>query len=140
MTDVLTEVKIVLSVAGGFITSVLGGCDTLLAVLLGFIVVDYLSGVAVALKQGKLSSRVGFLGILKKAMILSVVFVAHLLDVATGFDAIRSMTVMFYISNEGISLVENMARLDVKIPRKIRNILEQLEDENEDTEDTQSDN
>lgn len=141
MTELITNIKLLIAVIAGGIAAALGGCDTLLMVLLGFMAVDYLSGVILAIKQGKLNSRVGFMGILKKALILAVVFLAHLLDEVTGLGAIRSMTVMFYISNEGISVVENLCKLGVKIPQKFKEILEQLEEEkNENTEDSESDN
>ena len=141
MAELIDYIKIALSVIGGVIVSALGGCDTLLLVLLGFMCVDYVSGVVLAIKRGELNSRTGFFGLLKKAMILLVVFMAHLLDVVMGFDYIRAMTIMFYISNEGISIVENLGKIGVKIPQKIKNVLEQLEDENNDnSENTKSDN
>ncbi len=127
MTDVLMNIKIFLSVIGGVIMAALGGCDKLLLILACFVVVDYISGVVLAIKQGKLNSKTGFLGLLKKAMIFLVVIIAHLLDELTGLGAIRSMTVFFYISNEGISIFENLGKLEVKIPQKIKEVLEQLE-------------
>ena len=123
----MINIKIMLSVLGGMVVSALGGCDTLLTVLAAFVAFDYVSGVVLAIKLGKLNSRVGFMGIMKKAMIFLVVIVAHLLDQLTGLDAIRSITVLFYISNEGISIVENLGKLDVKIPKKIKDVLEQLD-------------
>lgn len=141
MTEILVNVKIYLAVIGGLIMAALGGCDKLLLILACFVVVDYISGVVLAIKQGKLNSRTGFIGLLKKAMIFLVVIIAHLLDELTGIDAIRSMTVFFYISNEGISIVENLGKLDVKIPQKLKDVLEQLEDKQDDNkEDTESDN
>ena len=141
MQDIMMNVKVVLSVLGGVIASALGGCDMLLIVLSAFVAFDYISGVVLAVKLGKLNSRVGFMGIMKKAMIFFVVIIAHLLDQLTGLNAIRSITVLFYISNEGISILENLGKLDVKIPKKIKDVLEQLEDKDDDnTEDTESDN
>ena len=141
MTEIFTYLKLWLCVMGGLIMKALGGCDTLLVVLLGFIAVDYTSGVVLAIRNRKLNSRVGFYGLLKKAMILLVVFLAHLLDAVTGFDAVRSMAVMFYISNEGISILENLGKLGVAYPQKLKDILEQLEDEkNDNSENTKSDN
>ena len=127
MHNIMINIKIMLSVLGGMVVSALGGCDTLLTVLAAFVAFDYVSGVVLAIKLGKLNSRVGFMGIMKKAMIFLVVIVAHLLDQLTGLDAIRSITVLFYISNEGISIVENLGKLDVKIPKKIQDVLEQLD-------------
>ena len=122
MAEMIDYIKIVLSIVGGIIASALGGCDTLLLVLLGFMCVDYVSGIVLAIKQGKLNSRTGFFGVLKKAMMLLVVFMAHLLDVVMGFDYIRAMAIMFYISNEGISIVENLGKIGVKIPQKLKDI------------------
>lgn len=140
MTDIMINVKIFLSVIGGTIMAALGGCDKLLLILACFVVADYISGVVLAIKQGKLNSKTGFMGLLKKAMIFLVVVIAHLLDELTGIGAIRSMTVFFYISNEGISIFENLGKLEVKIPQKIKDVLEQLEDKYDNSEDTKSDN
>ena len=140
MTDLLMYLKLIFSVMGGTIMSALGGFDALLTVLIWFVVVDYISGVVLAIKQAKLNSRVGFIGLLKKAIIFCVIIIAHLLDNLTGFGAIRSMAVLFYISNEGISILENLGKLDVAYPQKLKDILEQLEDKNEDTKNTKSDN
>ena len=136
----MSKIQLSLSVLGGIIMASLGGCDTLLMVLIGFVAVDYISGVVLAIKNRRVNSRVGFVGLAKKAMIFLVVFLAHLLDEVTGIGAIRSMAVMFYISNEGISILENLGKLEVKYPQKLKDILEQLEDKNEHTENTQSDN
>ena len=136
----MNKVQLMLSVLGGAVLGALGECDMLLKVLVGFVAVDYISGVVLAIKNRKLNSRVGFIGLCKKAMIFLVVFLAHLLDNVTGIGAIRSMAVMFYISNEGISILENLGKLDIKYPAKLKEVLEQLEDKNEYSKDTQSDN
>lgn len=140
MEFAMNKIQLILSVLGGAIMAALGGCDTLLMVLVGFVVVDYISGILLAIKNGTLNSKKGFWGLAKKFMIFLVVFLAHLLDQVTGIEAIRSMTVMFYISNEGISILENLGNLDVKIPKKIKDVLEQLEDKDEHKKDTESDN
>lgn len=140
MTDLIMYFKLIFSVMGGALISALGGFDTLLTVLIWFVIVDYISGVVLAIKQGKLNSRVGFIGLMKKAIIFCVIIIAHLLDNLTGFGAIRSMAVFFYISNEGISILENLGKLNIAYPQKLKDLLEQLEDKNEDTKDTESDN
>lgn len=127
MNGILTYFKIALSVTGGIIMSALGGCDTLITVLAVFVAFDYVSGVVLAVKQGRLNSKTGFMGLLKKAMVFLVVITAHLLDRLTGIGAIRSMAVLFYISNEGISILENLGKIGVPYPRKLKDILEQLE-------------
>lgn len=141
MIDVtMNKIQLILSVIGGAIMAALGGCDTLLMVLVGFVAVDYISGVVLAIKNGNLNSKKGFMGLAKKFMIFLVIFLAHLLDQVTGVGAIRSMAALFYISNEGISILENLGNLDIKYPQKLKDILEQLEDKNEHTEDTESNN
>lgn len=141
MEIIMNKIQLILSVAGGAVIAALGGCDTLLMVLIGFICVDYILGVVLAIKNGNLNSKKGFLGLLKKAIILLVVFLAQLLDNATGIGALRSMTVLFYISNEGISILENLGNIGIKYPQKLKDVLEQLEDHhNDNNEDTESDN
>lgn len=141
MIDVtMNKIQLILSVIGGAIMAALEGCDTLLMVLVGFVAVDYISGILLAIKNGNLNSKKGFMGLAKKFMIFLVIFLAHLLDQVTGVGAIRSMAALFYISNEGISILENLGNLDIKYPQKLKDILEQLEDKNEHTEDTESNN
>lgn len=142
MLDItMNKLQLILSVVGGVIMAALGGCDMLLEVLIWFVVVDYISGVVLAIKQGKLNSMKGFIGLAKKAIIFLVIIIAHLLDELTGIGAIRSMAVLFYISNEGISILENLGKLEIPYPQKLREILEQLEDKHDEhTEDTESDN
>ena len=141
MSDIMLNIKFCLSVVGGVIMSALGGCDMLLTVLIAFCVADYISGILLAIKNKKLNSHKGTWGLAKKALIFLVVFLAHMLDKVTGFGAIRSMVVMFYISNEGISILENLGKLEVSYPQKIKDVLEQLEDKHDgNKEDTKSDN
>ena len=140
MEITMEKIQLILSVIGGSIMASLGGCDTLLMVLIGFVAVDYISGILLAIKNGTLNSKKGFLGLAKKGVIFLVVFLAQLLDNATGLGAIRSMTVLFYISNEGISVLENLGKLDIKYPQKLKDILEQLEDKDEHKDDNESDN
>ena len=113
-----------------------------LKALICFVCVDYLTGTVRAIKERKLNSRTGFIGLLKKALIFTVVLLAHVLDEVTGVGALRSMAVMFYISNEGISILENLSKIGVPFPSKIKEVLEQIkkDDEDENTEDTKSDN
>ena len=102
------------SLVAGFL---FGGWSPLLSVLLAFIVIDYISGVAAAAQEGKLSSRVGGWGIARKVMIMAIVAVAHLVDTALG-DAhlFRDAAIFFYLSNELLSLLENAGRLGAPIP------------------------
>lgn len=142
MTEFITAIKFYIAIIGGAIAGLFGGCDMILKALICFVCVDYLTGTVRAIKERKLNSRTGFIGLLKKALIFSVVLLAHVLDEVTGVGALRSMAVMFYISNEGISIIENLSKLGVPFPPKIKEVLEQIkkDDEDETTEDTESDN
>jgi toxin secretion/phage lysis holin len=112
----------------------LGGWDPLLKVLVSFVVIDYLTGVINAICKKKLSSEVGFFGLLKKVVIFFLVFVAVQLDTATGSEVFRTLTILFYISNEGISILENTSALGVPYPQQLKDILEQLRKKSEDPE------
>lgn len=141
MEYITVKTQFILSSIFGVIFSGLGGHDSLLQILIGFVVIDYLSGVAVGIKNKNLSSRAGFYGIIKKIFIFSVIYMAHLADMATGTETIRNVAVLFYISNEGISILENLGEIGVKYPQKIKDILVQIGvDKNENNTDTKQDN
>lgn len=116
------------AILGGIVASLLGGFDDILVLLLSLIVTDYLTGLLVAIKQKKLSSEVGMLGIVKKVIILILIFVGYRLDVALHTSFMRNMVVFFFVSNEGISLLENTAHLGVPYPPKLKSILAQLKE------------
>ena len=127
MTEFITTIKLYIAIIGGAIAGLFGGCDMILKALICFVCVDYLTGTVRAIKERKLNSRTGFIGLLKKALIFTVVLLAHVLDEVTGVGALRSMAVMFYISNEGISIIENLSKTGVPFPLKIKEVLEQLD-------------
>ncbi len=113
---------------GGWLGYALGGYDGFLYALIGFIAVDYCTGVMCAILDKKLSSIIGFRGIFKKVMILAMVGIAHAIDrniIGTG-ESIRMAIILFYLSNEGVSLLENAARIGLPIPEKLKEILAQL--------------
>lgn len=120
---------------GTVIVSYLGGWDMLLYILLSCISIDYLSGVIVAIVEKKLSSAVGFKGIAKKVFILVLVGLATLVGQALSVDEIRLLTILFYIANEGISILENAGKLDVPYPQKLKDILAQLKKDNDASKD-----
>ena len=125
-----TKVQIAITAIGGWLGYFLGGMDGLLIALLVFAVLDYVTGIMCAIADKKLSSAVGFRGICRKVLIFALVGVGHVLDthvVGTG-SALRSAVICFYLSNEGISLLENAAHLGLPIPEKLKAILEQLHD------------
>lgn len=109
--------KVIIAVGGSAASFLFGGWSPLLNILLAFVVIDYVSGVAAAAQEGKLSSRIGGWGIAKKVMIFAIVAVAHLVDSALG-DAhlFRDAAIFFYLSNELLSLLENAGRLGAPIP------------------------
>ena len=116
--------------AGGWLGYFLGGCDGLLIALVIFAVADYITGVMCAISDKKLSSEVGFKGICRKVIIFMLVGVAHVIDVnviATG-SVLRTAVIFFYLSNEGVSLLENAGHLGLPIPEKLKDVLEQLHD------------
>ena len=113
---------------GGWLGYFLGGMDGLLIALLVFVILDYVTGVMRAIADKKLSSAVGFKGICRKVLIFALVGVGHVLDthvVGTG-SALRSAVICFYLSNEGVSLLENASHLGLPIPEKLKAILSQL--------------
>ena len=115
---------------GGWLGYFLGGCDGLLIALLLFVITDYITGVMCAIADRKLSSAVGFKGICRKVLIFLLVGIANILDmqvIGTG-SVLRTAVIFFYISNEGVSLLENAGHLGLPIPVKIKAVLEQLHD------------
>lgn len=115
---------------GGWLGCFLGGCDGLLIALLLFVITDYITGVMCAIADKKLSSAVGFKGICRKVLIFLLVGIANILDmqvIGTG-SVLRTAVIFFYISNEGVSLLENAGHLGLPIPVKIKSVLEQLHD------------
>ena len=130
MKEFWNTIQFVFAAVGGWLGYFLGGCDGLLIALVMFVVVDYLTGVMCAVADRKLSSEVGFKGICRKVLIFLLVGIANILDlqvIGTG-SVLRTAVIFFYISNEGVSLLENAAHLGLPIPEKMKDILEQLHD------------
>lgn len=130
MKEFWNTIQFVFAAVGGWLGYFLGGCDGLLYALITFVVIDYITGVMCAITDRKLSSAVGFKGICRKVLIFLLVGIANVLDVqviGTG-SVLRTAIIFFYISNEGVSLVENAAHLGLPVPERIKNVLEQLHD------------
>ena len=139
MKEFWTTIQVIFAAIGGWLGWFLGGCDGLLIALLAFVAIDYVTGVMCAIVDKKLSSAVGFKGIFKKILIFALVGVGHILDtmvIGTG-SVLRTAVIFFYLSNEGISLIENAGYLGLPIPAKLKAVLEQLHDraEKEDNDD-----
>ena len=138
--DILKHIQTALVVVGAALGYFVGGLDGFMIVLIIFMVIDYITGVMCAIRDKSVSSRAGFTGICKKILILVMVGMANMLDVyviQTG-SMLRTAALFFYISNEGISILENMGNLGIRIPCKIRDVLEQLHDKSERDDDDDS--
>lgn len=136
MKEFWNVIQMVFSAIGGWLGWFLGGCDGLLIALVVFVVIDYVTGVMCAVSDKKLSSEVGFKGICRKVLIFLLVGIANILDVqviGTG-SVLRTAVIFFYLSNEGVSLLENAAHLGLPVPEKMKDILAQLHDRAEKTE------
>lgn len=133
MKELWMTVQLIFAGLGGWLGWFLGGCDGLLFALVAFVVIDYITGIMCAVVDKKLSSAVGFKGIFKKVLIFALVGVGHILDtrVIGAGSVLRTAVIFFYLSNEGISLLENAGHLGLPIPKKLKSILEQLHDRSE---------
>lgn len=131
MKDILNFIKVVFTAIGGYLGYLLGGHDSFLYALIAFVVIDYLTGVMLAIIKRKLSSSIGFRGIFKKVMIFLMVAIGHTIDayLINSGGAIRTAIIFFYISNEGISILENSANIGLPIPEKLKQILVQLKED-----------
>ena len=130
MKEFRNTIQIIFTGVGGWLGYFLGGCDGLLYALVVFVVVDYMTGVMCAINNKTFSSAVGLKGICWKVLVFLLVGIANVLDVqviGTG-SVLRTAVIFFYISNEGISLLENAGHLGLPIPEKIKVVLEQLHD------------
>ena len=128
-----------LAVIGSTVSQALGGWDMALKVLVGFMILDYGTGWLVAAvwhKSGKsetgaLSSNAGFKGLLKKGVMLALVWMGALLDKATGSEFVRTAVCMFFIANEGLSILENTAVMGVPYPAFVKNMLDAMRQTND---------
>jgi toxin secretion/phage lysis holin len=133
MKEFWNFIQLIFSIIGGWLGYFLGGCDGLLYALIAFVFIDYITGVMCAITDKTLSSEVGFKGICRKVLIFLLVGIANILDVqviGTG-SVLRTAVIFFYLSNEGISLLENAAYLGLPVPQKVKTVLEQLHDRSE---------
>lgn len=124
-------VSILLAGVGTIATKFLGGADEILTVLISLMVLDYVLGLMCGFKEKKLSSEIGFFGILKKITILIIIAVAVAIDTQTSSQGlVRNMVIYFYAAMEGISILENAGRMGVPIPEKLKDALLQLKEGN----------
>jgi len=131
MKNLINTFQLIFTAIGGYMGWFLGGVDGFMYALITFVVIDYVTGLMVAVLEKKLSSEIGFRGIFKKVLIFSFVGIGNIIDVhlIKNSSAIRTAVIFFYISNEGISIIENSAKIGLPIPQKLKDILEQLNKE-----------
>ena len=134
MKEIWNWIQIVFAAIGGGIGWFLGGADGFLYALIAFVVIDYITGVMCAIVDKKLSSEVGFKGICKKVLIFMMVGIGNIIDVQVLGQAgvLRTAVIFFYLSNEGVSMLENAGPLGLPIPAKLKDILVQLHRRSED--------
>lgn len=139
MKDFYHLTQMAFTAVGGWLGWYLGGGDGLLYALITFVVADYITGVFCAVADKKLSSAVGFKGIARKVLIFMLVGIGNIIDVYVIKQGavVRTAVIFFYISNEGISLLENAGHLGLPIPGKLKEVLEQLHDRAEATDETE---
>ena len=130
MKEFCNTIQLVFTGIGGWLGYFLGGWDGLLYALIAFVAIDYVTGVMCAISNHTLSSEVGFKGICRKVLIFLLVGIGSILDahVIGSGSVLRTAVIFFYISNEGVSILENAARLGLPVPEKIKVVLEQLHD------------
>lgn len=128
MKEFWNLIQAMFAAVGGWLGYFLGGCDGLLMALVLFVVVDYITGVMCAVADHTLSSAVGFKGICRKVLIFMLVGIANVMDVEIlrSGCVLRTAVIFFYLSNEGISMMENAAHLGLPVPEKLKVVLEQL--------------
>ena len=128
MKQIWSGIQIAFTAFGGFLGWFLGGVDGFLYALIAFTVIDYITGVMCAITDKKLSSSVGFKGICRKVLIFTLVGIGNIVDVYVlgQGGVLRTAVIFFYLSNEGVSIMENTAHLGLPIPAKLKEVLEQL--------------
>ncbi|EJP6471858.1 TPA: holin family protein [Enterococcus faecium] len=133
MKEIWNWIQVTFAAVGGWLGYFLGGWDGFLYALLTFVVIDYITGLMCAVLDKKLSSEVGFRGIFKKVLIFSLVAIGHIIDknVIGDGSVIRTAVIFFYLSNEGISILENAVHVGLPVPQKLKDILEQLHNRSE---------
>ena len=133
--NIILTIKTVFAAIGGVVGLIFGEIDGVMIALLTFIAIDYITCLMVAVTTQTLNSSVGFRGLAKKVFILLLVLIANILDthVMGGSGVVRGVVIAFYLTNEGISILENAGKLGVPYPQKLKDVLEQLKDTEQNT-------
>lgn len=136
MKEIWNVIQMIFAAIGGWLGWFLGKADGLIYALVAFTAIDYITGVLCAIADHTLSSSVGFKGICRKVLIFIIVGVGNIIDtqvIGTG-AVLRTAVIFFYLSNEGISLLENASRVGLPIPQAVKDVLQQLHDRSEHTD------
>ena len=131
MKEAVNTLQLIFTAIGGYIGYFLGGFDGLIYALVAFVVIDYITGLMAAVIEKKLSSDIGFRGIFKKVLIFTLVGIGHIIDfhlIEKG-SAVRTAVIFFYLSNEGLSIIENTSRVGLPIPEKLQTVFTELKRE-----------
>lgn len=131
MKNFIYILQVAIAAVGGYIGWLLGGVDGLLYALVVFVFIDYITGLMAAVIEKRLSSNIGFKGIFKKVLIFILVGIGHIIDyhlIGKG-SAVRTAVIFFYLSNEGLSIMENAAKVGLPIPEKLKVIFTELKKE-----------
>jgi len=133
MKTAWTWLQMIFTAVGGWFGWLLGGLDGFLYALIALVVIDYITGVMCAVLEKRLSSEVGARGIFKKVLIFMLVGIGSIIDrqIIGDGSVLRTAVIFFYISNEGISIIENSGRIGLPIPEKLKTVLEQLNKEDD---------
>jgi len=133
MKNIINTIQLLFTALGGYLGWFIGGLDGFMYALIAFVIIDYLTGFMVAVLEKKLSSEIGFRGIFKKVLIFVLVGIGHIIDVNViqSGSVIRTAVVFFYLSNEGISILENSAKIGLPIPKKLKDVLKQINKDEE---------
>jgi toxin secretion/phage lysis holin len=133
MKDFIHTLQIIFAAIGGYIGWFLGGFDGLLYALVAFVVIDYITGIMAAILEKKLSSNIGFKGIFKKVLIFTFVGIGHIVDIyiLQNGSAVRTAVIFFYLSNEGLSIIENATKIGLPVPEKLKAVFVELGKEEE---------
>ncbi|WP_069648995.1 phage holin family protein [Caloranaerobacter ferrireducens] len=131
MKNIINTMQIGFTAVGGYLGWFLGGLDGFLYALILFVVIDYITGLMVAILEKKISSEVGFKGIFKKVLIFTMVAIGHSIDsyIIQNGSAVRTAVIFFYLSNEGISIIENASKMGLPIPEKLKVIFDELKND-----------
>ncbi len=128
MEDMIEHIRLILAFVGGILGCIFGGFNSLIYALTAFVAIDYITGVLLAIRDKKISSEVGYKGIVRKFLIFLIVSMGNIMDnyvLGTG-STLRTLVIMFYLANEGISILENAGQLGLPIPKKLREAIEKL--------------